>query len=251
KDRIALAMVEEAERKGELRKGMTIVEPTSGNTGISLAMVAAVKGYKAVLVMPENMSEERTKLMRAMGAELVLTPSNLGVWGSVEKAKEMKAKNGDFYMPDQFSNEANVRVHETTTAIEIWEQMGGLVDYFVAGIGSGGTITGVGRVLKARNPKVRVIAVEPSSPNHSIQGIGDGFVPAILDARLIDETIFVSDEQAYEMARMLAKKEGILAGISSGATLYGALEVAKKVERKNFVVIVADSATRYLSNGMF
>ncbi len=260
KDRIALAMVEAAERDGSLKPGATIVEPTSGNTGIGLAMVAAVKGYRLVLTMPDTMSTERRALLAAFGAELVLTPGKAGMRGAIDKAEKLVAESGHF-MPQQFRNPANPEVHSRTTAEEILEQTGGRIDAFVAGVGTGGTITGVGRVLKKKLPKVSVVAVEPEgSPvlsggepgPHKIQGIGAGFVPAVLDRSVIDETVKVSNEDAAAAARRLAREEGIFVGISSGAACCGALEVAGRLgEGKDVVVIFPDTGERYLSTGLF
>ncbi len=261
KDRIAWAMIRDAEERGILGPGSTVVEPTSGNTGIGLAFVCAIRGYRLILTMPETMSEERRRILRALGAELVLTPGDRGMRGAVEEARRIAWELGAF-MPQQFENPANPRIHEETTAEEIWRDTAGQVDIFVAGVGTGGTITGVGRVLKRRKPGVRIIAVEPASSPvlsggepgpHKIQGIGAGFVPAVLDCSVIDEVITVAEEEAVEASRMLARTEGILAGISSGAALAAALRVARRPEAngKTVVVILPDTGERYLSTGLF
>ncbi|MGM9986986.1 MAG: cysteine synthase A [Bacillaceae bacterium] len=260
KDRIALAMIEDAEKKGILKAGATIIEPTSGNTGIGLAMVAAAKGYKAILVMPETMSIERRNLLRAYGAELVLTPGPEGMKGAIAKATQLAEEKG-YYMPQQFNNEANPEVHRLTTGPEIVEQMGDQLDAFVAGIGTGGTITGVGSVLKEHYPNVKIVAVEPAdSPvlsggkpgPHKIQGIGAGFVPTILDTHIYDEIAQVTTEQAFEFARKVGKEEGILVGISSGAAIYTALEVAKKLGKgKKVLAIIPSNGERYLSTPLY
>ena len=257
KDRIALAMIEDAEARGVLKPGDTIVEPTSGNTGIGLAMVAAVKGYKLVLTMPEDMSVERRRLLQRYGAQLVLTPAIEGMSGAVYAAQEMSEKKGAFFMPQQFNNPANPDVHRRTTAREILRATGGRLDAFVAGVGTGGTITGVGEVLKAELPEVRVVAVEPSrSPVlaggkaglHGIQGIGASFVPGVLNREAYDERIEVKDEDANAMTVRLTKEEGLLVGISSGANVWAAVQVAKKLGAgKRVVTILADTGERYLS----
>lgn len=260
KDRIALAMIEDAEKKGLLKEGDTIIEPTSGNTGIGLAMVAAAKGYKAVLVMPETMSIERRNLLRAYGAELVLTPGPEGMKGAVNKATELAKENG-YFMPQQFENVANPEVHKLTTGPEIVEQMGDQLDAFIAGIGTGGTITGAGQVLKEQYPGIKIYAVEPKdSPilsggkpgPHKIQGIGANFVPEVLDTQIYDEVIQISTEEAFEAARNVARHEGILGGISAGAAIAAAIQVAKKLGKgKKVLAIVPDNGERYLSTALY
>ena len=260
KDRVALAMILDAEERGLLKDGSVIIEPTSGNTGIGLASVAAARGYRTVIVMPDSMSIERQKLMSAYGAELVLTPGALGMQGAIEKAEEMaKAIPGSF-IPDQFNNPANAKAHYETTGPEIWEDTEGTVDIFVAGVGTGGTITGTGRYLKEKNPNVQVVAVEPAgSPllsggkagPHGLQGIGANFIPGVLDQRIYDRVIPVTEEQAYTAARELGKKEGVLVGISSGAALYAAKLLAEENPGKNIVVLLPDTGDRYLSTAMF
>ncbi|MCR6108842.1 cysteine synthase A [Bacillus sp. A301a_S52] len=260
KDRIALAMIEDAEEKGALKAGDTIVEPTSGNTGIGLAMVAAAKGYRAVLVMPETMSMERRNLLRAYGAELVLTPGPDGMGGAIKKATELQKEHG-YFMPQQFENAANPKVHRETTGKELLEQVGGQLDAFVSGIGTGGTITGAGEVLKEKFPNMKLIALEPAdSPilsggqkgPHKIQGIGAGFVPEILNTNLYDEVMTVTTEQSFEYARRAAKEEGILSGISSGAAIYAALEVAKRLGKgKKVVAVIPSNGERYLSTPLY
>lgn len=260
KDRIALAMIEAAEKEGKLKKGDTIVEPTSGNTGIGLAMVAAAKGYKATLVMPDTMSLERRNLLRAYGANLVLTPGAEGMGGAIRKAEEL-AKEDGYFMPQQFENEANPEIHRITTGKELYEQTGGELDAFVSGIGTGGTITGAGGYLKEKIPHLKIVAVEPAdSPvlsggkpgPHKIQGIGAGFVPKILDTDIYDEIITVANEQAFEYARRVAREEGILVGISSGAAIYAALQVAEKLgPGKKVVAIIPSNGERYLSTALY
>ena len=257
KDRIALAMVEDAERRGLLKAGGTIVEPTSGNTGIGLAMVSAVRGYHLILTLPEGMSTERVNLLERFGAEVVITPANEGMAGAVKKARELVATVPGAFMPLQFSNPANPRIHRQTTAQEILRSLEQEIDAFVAGVGTGGTITGVGEVLKKKNPKMKVVAVEPASSailsgrpagTHRIQGIGAGFIPEVLDRSVIDEIIPVDDMDAYTMARRLAKEEGILAGISAGAAVWAALKVAGQLgPAKTVVAILPDTGERYLS----
>lgn len=260
KDRIALAMIESAEESGELKAGDTIVEPTSGNTGIGLAMVAAAKGYRAILVMPETMSMERRNLLRAYGAELVLTPGPEGMGGAIRKAEELAKENG-YFMPQQFKNLSNPEVHRRTTGKEIVEQMSEGLDAFVSGIGTGGTITGAGQVLKQNFDNVKIYAVEPvDSPvlsggkpgPHKIQGIGAGFVPDILDTKVYDEVIQISNDQAFEYARRAAKEEGILGGISSGAAICAALKVAKELGAgKKVLAIIPSNGERYLSTPLY
>ncbi|KZE36097.1 cysteine synthase [Bhargavaea cecembensis] len=259
KDRIALAMVEQAEKEGKLQEGGTIIEPTSGNTGIGLAMVAAAKGYKTVIVMPDTMSMERRNLLRAYGAELVLTPGADGMKGAIAKANELAEQNG-WFLPQQFENFSNPEVHRLTTGPEIADSLD-RVDAFVSGIGTGGTITGAGGVLKERFPEVKIIAVEPEkspvlsggqSGPHKIQGIGAGFVPKVLNTEIYDEIIQVSDEDAYDTARKAARQEGILGGVSSGAAIYAALETAKKLGKgKTVVAIIPSNGERYLSTPLY
>ncbi|WP_028400952.1 cysteine synthase A [Ectobacillus panaciterrae] len=260
KDRIALAMIEDAEKKGLLKEGDTIIEPTSGNTGIGLAMVASAKGYKSILVMPETMSIERRNLLRAYGAELVLTPGPEGMGGAIRKAEELSKEYG-YFLPQQFKNEANPEIHRLTTGPEIIEQMGDQLDAFVSGIGTGGTISGAGAVLKEKYPNVKIVAVEPTdSPvlsggkpgPHKIQGIGAGFVPDTLDTEIYDEIIQVKNEQAFEYARRAGREEGILVGISSGAAIYAALEVAKQLGKgKKVLAIIPSNGERYLSTPLY
>ncbi|MCA9285548.1 MAG: cysteine synthase A [Phycisphaerales bacterium] len=263
KDRIGLAMIEAAERDGQLKPGVVVVEPTSGNTGIALAFVCAAKGYKLVLTMPDTMSVERRKLLKILGAELVLTPGAAGMKGAIAKAQEIaESEPGRFFVPQQFENPANPEVHRRTTAEEIWADTAGAIDYFVAGVGTGGTITGVAELLKGRNLALRAIAVEPTtspvlsggSPGpHKIQGIGAGFIPAVCRTELIDEVIKVDDADAGAVARRLAKSEGILIGISGGAALWAATQVAKREEArgKRIVVVLPDTGERYLSTWLF
>ena len=262
KDRVAAAMIEQAERDGRLAPGGTIIEPTSGNTGVGLALVSAVKGYRMVLVMPDNMSAERIRLAKAYGAEVVLTPGADGMKGCIAKAEELRRATPDSFIPQQFDNPANPAAHERTTGPEIWDDLGGKVDAFVAGIGTGGTITGVARYLKAKNPGVRIVGVEPeASPlltkgvagPHKLQGIGANFVPSILDRSLIDEVVCVSAESAGVTARALGAKEGILCGITSGAALWAALELAKRSDfaGKSIVALLPDTGERYLSTWLF
>jgi cysteine synthase A len=260
KDRIALAMIEAAEKAGKIKPGDTIIEPTSGNTGIGLAMVAAAKGYKAILVMPDTMSLERRNLLRAYGAELVLTPGSEGMRGAIHKAEELANEHG-YFMPQQFKNEANPEIHRLTTGPEIVEQMGDQLDAFVAGIGTGGTITGAGEVLREKYPNIKIYAVEPAdSPvlsggkpgPHKIQGIGAGFVPDILDTNIYDEVITVKTEEAFEAARRAAREEGILGGISSGAAIHAALKVAKQLGKgKKVLAIIPSNGERYLSTALY
>jgi cysteine synthase A len=262
KDRIAVSMIDAAEEAGLLRPGTTVVEPTSGNTGIALAMVCAARGYKAIFTMPETMSKERRMLLRGYGAELVLTPGPDGMGGAIAKATEIAKGEGDFFMPQQFENAANPAVHEATTAEEIWADTDGQVDIFVAGVGTGGTITGVGHILKQRKPEVQIIAVEPAASPvlsggakgpHPIQGIGAGFVPAILDTDVYDEVISVENQDAFDTAHRMAHEEGLLVGISSGAATWAAVQVAKRPENagKLIVVIIPSFGERYLSTALF
>lgn len=262
KDRIGKYMIESAERNGKINKNTVIVEPTSGNTGIGLAFVCAAKGYKLILTMPESMSVERRKLLKQLGAEIVLTPAEGGMAGAVKKASQMVASDKNYFMPQQFANPANPQAHRETTAEEIWEDTEGNFDIFVAGVGTGGTITGCGEVFRSRNKDIKLVAVEPAaspvlsggSPGpHKIQGIGAGFVPEVLNREFIDEIIQVENADAFEMSRQLAQKEGILAGISSGAHVWAALEMAKRPENadKTFVVIICDTGERYLSTELF
>ncbi len=262
KDRIGLAMVESAEREGLIRKGTVIVEPTSGNTGIALAFVCAEKKYPLVLTMPETMSIERRKLLKHLGAQLVLTPGAEGMKGAIQRAMEIRSETPGAYMPNQFSNPANPEIHRKTTAEEIWADTEGTVDILVAGVGTGGTITGVSEVIKARKPSFKAVAVEPrDSPvlsggkpgPHKIQGIGAGFVPEVLNTGVIDEIVAVTNEQAFETARKMAKLEGILCGISSGAAVWAAMEVGKKRENqgKTIVAILPSTGERYLSTPLF
>ncbi len=262
KDRLAFALFENAKEKGLINKDTVIIEPTSGNTGIGLAMMGAILANKVILVMPDNTSVERRKLISAYGAELVLTPAEEGMNGSIKKAKELSAKIPNSYIPQQFENQANAEFHRKTTAPEIWDDTDGTIDIFVAGIGTGGTFTGVSSVLKQKNPDIVTIAVEPvdsavlsgkDAGKHKIQGIGAGFIPQIMDTSLIDEIIMVHDYDAFEMSRKLARQEGILAGISSGANVFAAIEIAKRKENdgKLIVVIIPDTGERYLSTSLF
>lgn len=262
KDRIGVAMIDAAEREGKINKDSIILEPTSGNTGIALAFVAAARGYKATMVMPESASKERKLLMRAYGAEVILTPASEGMAGAIRKAEELAASDPRYFIPQQFENPTNPEIHRRTTAEEIWNDTDGQVDILVAGVGTGGTITGVGEVIKARKPSFRVVAVEPdASPvlsggakgSHPIQGIGAGFVPAVLNTKIIDEIVRVKNEDAFKTARDAAAREGLLVGISSGAALWAALQVARQPENqgKLIVVIVPSFGERYLSTTLY
>ncbi len=262
KDRVALAMIEDAEQKGALTPQSVIIEPTSGNTGIGLASVAAARGYRIIIVMPDSMSVERRQLMKAYGAELVLTPGAQGMKGAIAKAEELAKEIPHSFIPGQFVNEANPRAHYAATGPEIWEDTDGEVDAFVAGVGTGGTITGVGRYLKEKNPAVRIVAVEPKTSAvlstgvagaHKIQGIGAGFVPAVLDTGIYDEIISVADEDAFAAGRRIGQSEGVLVGISSGAAVHAALQLARRpeFEGKTIVVLLPDTGDRYLSSPMF
>lgn len=262
KDRIAKAMIDDAEKSGKLKKGSVIIEPTSGNTGIGLAAVAAARGYRIIIVMPETMSVERRILMKAYGAELVLSEGAKGMKGAIEKANELAKEIPDSFIPGQFVNPANPAAHVASTGPEIWNDTDGKVDIFVAGVGTGGTITGVGQYLKSKNPSVKVVAVEPSdspvlsqgkSGPHKIQGIGAGFVPDVLDTKVYDEVIPVTSDDAFAAGRLVGKKEGVLVGISSGAVVWAGIQLAKRLENKgkNIVVLLPDTGDRYLSTALF
>jgi len=261
KDRVALNMLVDAERKGILKPGMTIVEPTSGNTGIGLALAGVRKGYHVIIVMPENMSEERKKLIQALGAELVLTPPELSIGGSVAKAEEILQSSDEYFMPQQFKNQANPAIHYSATALELWNTLNGKVDVFVSGLGSGGTLQGIGSFIKEKNPDAKIIAVEPKNVSallgdepglHSIQGIGDGFIPDVLDTSLIDEVIEVTDEDAFETTKKLAKIQGLLCGTSSGANVWASMEIAKRYgSQLRITTVLPDRMERYFSTGLF
>lgn len=260
KDRIAKNMLEDAEKSGKLKPGMTIIEPTSGNTGIGLALCGVQMGYKVIIVMPENMSDERKKIIKALGAELVLTPASLSIGGAVDEAERIANSSDNYFVPQQFKNPANPQIHYDTTAVEIYHQLGGRVDIFISGIGSGGTLQGIGKFLKDKNPNVKIIAVEPKNVSailghepglHQIQGIGDGFIPDILDVEIIDDLVEVSDEDAIETARELARIQGLLVGTSSGANVWAAKQMAKKYgSDKIITTILADRVERYFSTAL-
>lgn len=262
KDRVGYAMIKDAEEKGLINKDTVIIEPTSGNTGIALAFVSAARGYRLILTMPDTMSMERRNLLSALGAELVLTPGAEGMGGAIKKAEELAAQTANSFIPQQFKNPANPEIHRKTTAEEIWRDTGGEVDIFIAGVGTGGTITGVGEVLKQKKPGIKIIAVEPAdSPvlsggnkgPHKLQGIGAGFIPDVMNLKIVDEIYKVKADEAFESARKLARAEGLLTGISSGAALFAATELAKKPENKgkNIVVLLPDTGERYLSANLF
>jgi len=262
KDRIGVSMVLDAERRGKIKPGTVIVEPTSGNTGIALAWVAAARGYKLILTMPESMTTERRKILELLGAKLVLTPAEEGMTGAINKAKEILKETDGAFMPQQFENPANPQIHRETTAEEVWKDTDGLVDFFVAGVGTGGTITGVGEMLKSRKPSVKIVAVEPSASPvlsggrpcpHMIQGIGAGFVPDVLNMEVVDEIVQIGNQEAFSMAKRLARDEGILSGISSGAAVTAAVKIARRKANadKLVVVVLPDTGERYLSTELF
>ena len=262
KDRIAMAMIDDAERKGLLKKNSVIIEPTSGNTGIGLACIASAHGYKTIIVMPETMSTERRQLIKAYGAEIVLSEGSKGMKGAIEKANELANQYADSFIPSQFSNPANPEAHRLSTGPEIWEDTEGSVDIFVAGVGTGGTITGTGEYLKSKNKNIKVVAVEPAaspvlsegkSGSHAIQGIGAGFIPAVLNTKIYDEVIKITNEDAFKFGRLLCAREGVFAGISSGAALAAAVQIARRSENtgKTIVTIFPDSGSRYLSTPLF
>ena len=262
KDRVALAIINDAEARGLIGPGATLIEPTSGNTGIGIASVAAARGYHVIIVMPDTMSLERRQLIAAYGAEIVLTPGDLGMKGAIDEADRLAAETENSFIPGQFVNPANPKAHYDTTGPEIWEDTEGKVDIFVAGVGTGGTLTGVGEYLKSRNPDVKIVAVEPATSAvlsgkpagaHGIQGIGGGFIPDVLNTEIYDEIIPVSDEDSYETSRLIGRREGILTGISSGAAVWAALELARRPENsgKNIVALLPDTGERYLSSGLF
>lgn len=262
KDRTALAMIKDAEEKGLIKKGSVIIEPTSGNTGIALAYICVAKGYRLILTMPETMSVERRSLLKAYGAELVLTPGDEGMMGAINKAEELTKNNPGSFMPQQFNNPSNPETHYKTTGVEIWKDMDGQIDVFVAGVGTGGTLSGVGKYLKEQNPEIKIIAVEPaespvlsggSARSHKIEGIGANFIPLNFDKYIVDEIIAVSGENAIKTSRTLAISEGILAGVSSGAALYAGVKLSlrKEYENKRIVILLPDTGERYLSTGLF
>ena len=262
KDRVALALMEKAEKEGRLRADSTIIEPTSGNTGLGLACLGICRGYSVIIVMPASASPERSRLLKAYGAQVVLTPAQLGMQGAVEEARRLAAQIPNSFLPDQFTNSANPAAHFHTTGPEIWEDSGGQVDIFVAGVGTGGTITGAGKYLRSQNPAIQIVAVEPSaSPllsrglagNHTLQGLGPNFIPQVLDTEVYDRVIPVTEEEAFDAARLLARKDGLLVGISSGAALHAAMILARQPENagKTLAVVLPDSAQRYFSTGLF